>query len=50
MDIELKAMADLEKVSINWSKSNLKVYHQYRLYRDDVLISTTVDTSYNDYL
>jgi len=50
MDIELKAMADLEKVSINWSKSNLKVYHQYRLYRDDILISTTVDTSYNDYV
>ncbi|MBH09201.1 MAG: hypothetical protein CMG74_02415 [Candidatus Marinimicrobia bacterium] len=50
LDVELAAMADLEKVTLNWSKSNLKVYHQYRLYRDDVLIRTTEDTSYLDYV
>ena len=25
LDVDLSAMADLEKVTINWSKSNLKV-------------------------
>ena len=50
LDVELWAMADLEKVTLNWSKSNIKVYHQYRLYRDDVLIRTTEDTSYLDYV
>jgi len=50
LDVEIFAMADLEKVSLNWSKSNLKVYHQYRLYRDDVLIRTTEDTSYQDFV
>ena len=50
LDVDLSAMADLEKVTINWSKSNLKVYHQYRLYRDDVLINTVIDTFYKDYV
>ena len=39
------------KITINWSKTNLKVRHQYRLYRDDVLINTSNDdTIYVDYV
>ena len=50
-DVDLNAMADMEKITINWGRSDLKVRHQYRLYRDDVLINTSSeDTVYFDYV
>lgn len=45
----LTAMADLEKVSLNWKKSNLETNHRYRIYRDGEIIDETQDTVYTDY-
>ena len=46
----MTAEADLEKVSLNWSKSKLKVDHSYRIYRDDEILDETQDTTFEDYV
>ena len=46
--VDLTAEADLEKVSLNWSKSKLRVDHAYRVYRDNELLALVRDTSYQD--
>ncbi len=46
--VGLSAEADLEKISLNWQKSKLKVDHSYRIYRDGELLTGSADTSYID--
>ncbi len=46
--IDLTADADLEKISLIWKKSNLRVDHTYRIYRDKELLTEVTDTIYND--
>ena len=44
----MNAEADLEKITLNWEKSNLRVDHSYRIYRDDELLTVVTDTTYKD--
>ena len=44
----MNAEADLEKITLNWEKSNLRVDHTYRIYRDDDLLTAVTDTTYED--
>jgi hypothetical protein len=44
----MSAEADLEKITLNWEKSNLRVDHSYRIYRDDELLTVITDTAYKD--
>ena len=49
LSVDLNAEADLEKVSLSWSQSNLKVDHQYRIYKDGDFITATKELSYEDF-
>ena len=44
----MNAEADLEKITLNWEKYNLRVDHSYRIYRDDELLTVITDTTYKD--
>ncbi|MFL2983422.1 MAG: caspase family protein [Candidatus Neomarinimicrobiota bacterium] len=46
--VGLNAEANLERISLNWEKSKLKVDHTYRIYRDGELLTGTTDTAYVD--
>ena len=47
--VDLTANADLEKISLNWTQSTLKVDHEYRVYKDGELITATKELSYDDF-
>ena len=49
MPVDLTADADLEKISLNWTQSNLKVDHEYRVYKDGELITATKKLSFEDF-
>ena len=44
----LNISSDLEKITLKWGKSILKVEHKYRIYKDDELFTELTDTVYND--
>ena len=44
----MNAASDLEKITLNWLKSKLRVEHKYRVYRDDELLTEVIDTSFSD--
>ena len=48
--VDLSASADLEKISLNWTQSTLKVDHEYRVYRDGELITATKTLSHDDFM
>ena len=48
--VELTAEADLEKITLNWERSNLRVDHTYRIYRDGELVTGTTNTTYEDFV
>ncbi|MBI89260.1 MAG: hypothetical protein CMG60_04160 [Candidatus Marinimicrobia bacterium] len=48
--VGLTAEADLEKITLNWERSNLRVNHTYRIYRDGELLTGTNDTTYQDFV
>ena len=50
LETSFSAEVDLEKVSLIWEKSNLKVDHSYRIYRDDEILDETIDTSFQDFV
>ena len=37
------------KISLNWTQSNLKVDHEYRVYKDGELITATKKLSFEDF-
>ena len=44
----MSAEADLEKITLNWEKSTLRVDHSYRIYRDSELLTEIINTTYKD--
>ena len=48
--VELTAEVDLEKVTLNWEKSTLRVDHTYRIYRDGEMLTGTSETAYLDFV
>ena len=48
--VDLITNTDLEKITLNWSRSNLKVDHRYNIYKDGELMTSTTDTIYDDYV
>ena len=44
----MSAEADLEKITLNWEKSTLRVDHSYRIYRDSELLTEITNTTYKD--
>ena len=46
----MTAEADLEKITLNWEKSNLRVDHAYRIYRDSELVTEVTNTTYEDFV
>ena len=50
LSVGLTAEADLEKVTLNWEKSNLRVDHAYRIYRDSELVTEITNTTYEDFV
>ena len=50
LETSIYADADLEKISLRWNKSNLKVDHSYRIYRDNEILDETTDTSFQDFV
>ena len=44
----ITAEADLEKITLNWDRSSLRVDHNYKIYRDNEFIFSTKDTTYDD--
>ena len=50
LPVVLTAEADLEKISLSWERSNLRVDHTYRIYRDGELITGTTNTFYEDFV
>ena len=48
--VSLTAEADLEKVTLKWDRSNLRVDHVYRIYRDGEMITAITNTTYEDFV
>ncbi len=48
LPVGLSAEADLEKITLNWDKSELRIDHQYRIYRDNELLTATTNLFYED--
>ncbi len=48
--VSLTAEADLEKITLKWDKSNLRVDHKYRIYRDGEMITSITNTVYEDFV